>query len=53
MMKRGMLFGFLALASLSCTSTVPPGGYGVSAIQFPDVVVPDGMSLRDNDEESF
>ena len=53
MIKRGMLFGFLALASLSCTGTVPPGGYGVSAIQFSDVVVPDGMNLRDDDEESF
>ena len=49
-----LILGLGALASLTaCQSTVPPGGHGVRAIQFSDVVVPDGMTLRDRHEESF
>lgn len=54
MKTRGMLLMGLALASLTgCESTIPPGGYGVSAIQFSDVVVPDGMRLRQGEDESY
>ena len=55
MKMRGMLIlGLGALANLtSCVSTIPSGGYGVRPIQFTDVVVPDGMTLRDRHEESF
>ncbi len=55
MKTRGMLLSvLLGLTSLTgCQSTIPPGGYGVSAIQFSDVVVPDGMSLRQGEDESY
>ncbi len=55
MKTRGMLLlGLLGLVSLTgCESTIPPGGYGVNAIQFSDVVVPDGMSLRQGEDESY
>ncbi len=55
MKTRGMLLSaLLGLTSLSsCASTIPPGGYGVNAIQFSDVVVPDGMSLRQGEDESY
>lgn len=41
-----------AVALSSCASPDPATAYGVSAVQFQDVVVPAGMTLRDSAHES-
>ncbi len=40
------------VAVSSCASPDPTTAYGVSAVQFQDVVVPAGMQLRDSAHES-
>jgi hypothetical protein len=54
-MIRLLAFAIVLSAGLtSCKSSAnPPGGVGVSAIQFQDVVVPSGMTLQDNYHESW
>jgi hypothetical protein len=43
----------LVLAACASTETTGSGDHGVSAVQFQDVVVPDGMALVDRFHESY
>ncbi len=49
----GALALLAALTLTACAATDPSGANGVSAVQFQDVVVPNGLRLKDAGHESY
>jgi hypothetical protein len=48
-----MLAAMVSLVFVGCGAADPAMAHGVSAVQFPDVVVPAGLRLRESGHESY